>query len=81
MYPLRRKPSKLFSKVVILLIWIFGLVFALPMGIVHTFGPIVDHTYINETGDEVQILKPFCYIDFGPNATDSTMFTMFKYYR
>ena len=81
MYPLRRKPSKLFSKVVILLIWIFGLAFALPMGIVHTFGHVEDYTYINETGDEVQVEKPFCFIDFGPNATNSTMFTMFKYYR
>ena len=81
MYPLRRKPSKLFSKVVILLIWIFGLAFALPMGIVHTFGLVEDHSYFNETGDLVQTTKPFCYIDFGPHGQNSTMFTMFKYYR
>ena len=79
MYPLRRKPSKLFSKVVILLIWILGLLFALPMGLVHTFGYVDDHG-INELGQEVIGEKPFCYIDFGPNNTQSNI-TLFKYYR
>lgn len=78
MYPLRRKPSKLFSKVVILLIWILGLLFALPMGFVHTFGNVED-LRVNEDGQEVKGEKPFCYIDFGPNATQSNL-TMFKYY-
>ena len=82
MYPLRRKPTKLFSKVVILLIWILGLAFALPMGLVHTFGYVDDPSAIqtNELGQEVQGEKPFCYIDFGPNATQSNI-TLFKYYR
>ena len=70
MYPLRRKPTKLFSKIVILCIWILAFAFALPMGIVHTFGMVDDIP-----GHQ----KPFCYIDFGPNATQSI--TMFKYYR
>ena len=81
MYPLRRKPPKLFSKGVIILIWVFGLAFAIPMGTVHTFDYVEDHSYVNETGDVIQTKKPFCFIDFGENATDSTMFTMFKYYR
>ena len=70
MYPLRRKPTKLFSKIVILCIWILAFAFALPMGIVHTFG------YVDDIPGHQ---KPFCYIDFGPNATQSI--TMFKYYR
>ncbi len=83
MYPLRRKPSKLFSKVVILLIWILGLLFALPMGLVHTFG-YVDDPRLNEKGQEVVENKPFCYIDFGTNgenSTDMLNLTVFKYYR
>lgn len=76
MYPLRRKPSKLFSKVVILLIWILGTLFALPMGVVHTFG-YVDDLVVAESGEAVK--KPFCYIDFGPNATQTNL-TLFQYY-
>ena len=73
MYPLRRKPTKLFSKIVILCIWILAFAFALPMGIVHKFGMVAENDDIPEHQ------KPFCYIDFGPNATQSI--TMFKYYR
>ena len=40
------------------------------MGIVHTFGMVEDIP-----GHQ----KPFCYIDFGQNATESI--TMFTYYR
>ena len=71
MYPLRRKPTKLFSKIVILCIWILAFAFALPMGIVHTFGMVEDIP-----GQQ----KPFCYIDFGPNATQFITIG-FKYYR
>jgi hypothetical protein len=83
MYPLRRKPSKLFSKIVILLIWIAGLAFALPMGLVHTFGYVDDPLsfYINEQDEQVLGEKPFCYIDFGSNATQSSNLSLFKYYR
>ena len=70
MYPLRRTPGKLFTKAVIALIWLLSLGFALPMGLVHTFGHVPD-------GDGT---KPFCYIDFGSNATNST-FAVFKAYR
>ena len=83
MYPLRRKPSKLFSKAVIFLIWILGLLFALPMGLLHSFG-YVDDPAINESGQEVVRKKPFCYLDFGAasNATiQPPKLTFFKYYR
>ena len=81
MYPLRRKPPKLFSKGVIVLIWVFGLAFALPMGFSHKFGYVEDYKYTNASGDSVQVEKPFCYIDFGEHGINSTMFTLFKYYR
>ena len=86
MYPLRRKPSKLFSKVIIVLIWILSFAFALPMGLVHTFGYVPDNNsvnYVEDTGGNSTIIaaeKPFCYIDFGSNVTNSTI-TVFKYYR
>ena len=37
MYPLKRKPTKLISKVVIIMIWICGFLFALPMAYAFTF--------------------------------------------
>ena len=77
MYPLRRKPPKLFSKVIIVLIWCLSLAFALPMGLVHTFDYVDDPSFASS---EEKVKKPFCYIDFGPNATNSTV-TAFKYYR
>ena len=42
MYPLRRTPSKLMSKVIIVIIWLVGFAFALPMGLMHSFGYVVD---------------------------------------
>ena len=74
MYPLRRKPTKLFSKIIILIIWVLGLAFAVPMGIVYTF----EYVPVNEEEKE---LKPFCHLNFGPNATNSTELLMFQYYR
>ena len=71
MYPLRRKPTKLFSKVVILLIWIFAMAFALPMGLVHEF------TYVGEANGGQ---KPFCTFNFGTNETESFNMELFKYY-
>ena len=71
MYPLRRKPTKLFSKVVILLIWIFAMAFALPMGLVHEF------TYVDEANGGQ---KPFCTFNFGTNETESFNMELFKYY-
>jgi len=76
MHPLRHRPSKLFSKVVIAVIWVAGLAFALPMGLVHTFGYVPDNNFGAVGGD----LKPFCYIDFGPNVTNATL-VAFKSYR
>lgn len=73
MYPLRRKPTKLFSKIIILIIWVLGLAFAVPMGIVYTF----EYVPVNEEEKE---LKPFCHLNFGPNATNSTELLMFQYY-
>ncbi|XP_059088190.1 RYamide receptor-like [Tigriopus californicus] len=72
MYPLRKKPSKLFSNIVILCIWILSLTFALPLGLFHTFGHVPDPQSPN--GE-----KPFCYIDFGNTTSNATM-TTFKYY-
>ena len=37
MYPLKRKPTKLISKLVIIMIWICGFLFALPMAYAFTF--------------------------------------------
>ena len=42
MYPLRRTPSKLMSKVIIVIIWLVGFAFALPMGLMHSFGYVVE---------------------------------------
>lgn len=89
MYPLRRKPSKLCSKVVIVFIWIAGFAFALPMGLVHTFNYVDDFTGPAEqlVGDDGEIMtvyttqKPFCYLDFGPNPANSTKRILFNYYR
>ena len=75
MYPLRRKPTKLFSKAVIVAIWFLSLAFALPMGIVHTF----DAEYLvalSEDGSNQT--KPFCTIAFGANDTASI--AAFNYY-
>ena len=42
MYPLRRKPTKCLSKVIIVIIWLFGFAFALPMGLMHSFVYVQD---------------------------------------
>ena len=42
MYPLKRKPTKLISKVVIIMIWICGFLFALPMAYAFTFDNVPD---------------------------------------
>jgi len=73
MYPLRRKPTKLFSKIIILIIWVLGLAFAVPMGIVYTF----EYVPVDEEEKEQ---KPFCHLNFGTNATDSTELVLFQYY-
>lgn len=75
MYPLRRKPTKMFSKLIILLIWVLGLAFALPMGLAHKFAYVDD--------DVAGGQKPFCFIDFGSNATtnESSGQMAFYYYR
>ena len=44
------------------------------MGIVYTF----EYVPVNEEEKE---LKPFCHLNFGPNATNSTELLMFQYYR
>jgi hypothetical protein len=75
MYPLRRKPGTVLSKLLIAAIWMLSLAFALPMGFFHTFGYVPDHTDANNNTVE----KPFCYIDFGSNETNSE--DVFKYYR
>ena len=82
MYPLKRKPTKLISKVVILLIWICGFLFALPMAYAFTFDNVPDWNYPIPENEE-PILKPFCYIDFEYNKTHTDEFKMnlFKYYR
>ena len=72
MYPLRRKPSKLCSQIVIVLIGILSLAFALPIGIVHKL------TYIPDAARGEAATKPFCQIDFG-NGTAGQL--MFQYYR
>ena len=80
MYPLKRKPTKLISKVVILLIWICGLLFALPMAYAFTFDYVPEQTTLEEEEPE---MKPFCYIDFSYNDTtpNEAKMTLFKYYR
>lgn len=75
MYPLRRKPSKLCSQIVIVLIGILSLAFALPMGIVHTFAYVPD----TDRGDAAT--KPFCRIDFGNGTSAESGQLMFQYYR
>ena len=84
MYPLRRKPSKLFSKVVILLIWVCGLLFALPMAYAFTYDMVPDERSKEPSGsDEFAQMKPFCFIDFMHNDThlNEMKQDMFKYYR
>ena len=80
MYPLRRKPTKAFSKVVIVLIWMLSLAFALPVGYVHSFKYVPDNN-TPEEGDE----KPFCYIDLGDgdggNGTQSAAVNAFVTYK
>lgn len=75
MYPLRRKPSKLCSQIVIVLIGILSLAFALPMGIVHTFA------YVPDTERGEAATKPFCRIDFGNGTSAEAGQLMFQYYR
>ena len=88
MHPLRRKPSKLLSKLVIVSIWALSLTFALPMGLVHTFGYVPDQVKLREAEDrgvadpdetDPEMQKPFCYIDFGSNVTNATL-VAFKSY-
>ena len=84
MYPLRRKPSKLFSKVVILLIWVCGLLFALPMAYAFTYDMVPDERSKEPSAsDEFAQMKPFCFIDFSFNDThiDEMKQDLFKYYR
>ena len=45
------------------------------MGIVHKFGYVED----SSGGAVIGLEKPFCYIDFGPNASSATA-AVFKYY-
>jgi len=80
MYPLKRKPTKLISKVVIIMIWICGFLFALPMAYAFTYDNVPESYPIPE--DEAPKLKPFCYIDFSYNETHMDEFKMdlFKYY-
>ena len=82
MYPLKRKPTKLISKVVILLIWICGLLFALPMAYAFTFD-YVPESQPSSKEDEEPEMKPFCFIDFSYNDTtqNEAKMTLFKYYR
>ena len=82
MYPLKRKPTKLISKVVILLIWICGTLFALPMAYAFTFDYVETESHTSQE-EEVPTVKPFCYIDFSYNDThpNETKMTLFKYYR
>ena len=72
MYPLRRKPSKLCSQIVIVLIGILSLAFALPVGVVHEFAYVPDGA--NAT-------KPFCRMDFGNGTSAEAGQLMFQYYR
>ena len=55
MYPLKRKPTKLISKVVILLIWICGLLFALPMAYAFTFDYVPEQTTLEEEEPEIDM--------------------------
>ena len=75
MYPLRRKPSKLCSQIVIVLIGILSLAFALPVGIVHTFA------YVSDADEGDAVTKPFCQIDFGSGPSAESGQLMFQYYR
>ena len=75
MYPLRRKPSKLCSQIVIVLIGILSLAFALPVGIVHTL------EYVPDDARGEAATKPFCRINFGNGTSAEAGQLMFQYYR
>ena len=70
MHPLRRKPSKLFSKAVIVMIWVLSLAFALPMGLVHTFGYVQDQSKVSRNEKRSAFLIPFfpslLHVSFDP---------------
>ena len=75
MHPLRRKPTKLLSKCVIVSIWAASLAFALPMGLVHTFAHVPVDASLGSN-----LTKPFCYIDLGgPQATNATLLAFKSY--
>ncbi len=86
MHPLRRKPSKLFSKAVIVLIWVLSLAFALPMGLVHTFGYVQDQSKVSRNEKRSAFLIPFfpslphvsfdpsCHVEF--SFSNSTLFLL-----
>ena len=78
MHPLKRKPGKLISVSVILLIWLFSFAFALPMGLVYHFQYIPEELH-NGT-HIIEYSKPFCLISFDPNNTSINEHG-FKYYR
>ena len=71
MYPLKRKPSKLISKVVIIMIWICGFLFALPMAYAFTFDnvpesyPIPGINNISKFGCYMKKNVAFTLISFG----------------
>jgi len=64
--------------VVIAIIWISGLAFALPLGLVHTFDFVPDNNLAEGQSNEGK-LKPFCYIDLGPNVTNATTMAFQSY--
>lgn len=93
MHPLRQKPSKSFSKMLIALIWVMGLAFALPMSTLYTFSYVPDKevsekvweltendTNGTSAGKSAKQMKPFCYIEQGENITVAAGIA-FKAYR
>ena len=80
--PLRQKPSKFFSVVVIVFIWFASLAFALPMGLVfHKFDYVDDQSFSNRSNEDVDdktTKKPFCFIDLGENDTYATAFKSYR---
>ena len=63
-YPLRKKPTKVVSKVTIIVIWLVGLAFALPMGLMHSFDYVLDMTRPFHQVREKNSIKKKCYIYF-----------------
>ena len=65
MYPLKRKPTKLISKVVIIMIWICGFLFALPMAYAFTFDNVPE-SYPIPGEQQFKIISKFvccgCYM-------------------